>query len=146
MQVILLKDVKGVGRRHELKTLADGHARFIVAQKMGVVADAVNLKQLEKWQAASGPTNNDQLKRALEKLKNVTVQIRAKANPQGHLFAAIHERDLLAEIKKQHKINLQKPEVLQITEPIKAVGEWPVQLVLPSGERVGELKVVVTSL
>ena len=140
MQLILLKDIKGVGRRHEVKTLADGHARFLLAQKAALVATTANVALVQKQQVAHATADATLLKA----LNGVTLQLKAKVTPQGHLFAAIHEKDILQALKKQAKINITKPELIKLVKPLKEVGEHEVAVQGAGGG--ASFKVVITPL
>ncbi len=123
MKVILLKDVAKVGRRYEIKELADGFARnFIIARGLGEVASAANLKRLEilkNEKQKSNTTGRD--------LQSVTITLNAKANDEGHLFASIHKEEILNELQRQEGIKLELKQV-ELPEPIKAVGEHQVRV------------------
>ncbi len=144
MKVILLQDVAKVGRRHEVKELADGYARnFIIARGLGIVADKKNLAKLQamKTQAHSeAAVQEELLAKVLAKLKAAKPIIKAKANPEGHLFAQIHAAQITELLAKTERVNL-KPEQIIIPKPIKTVGEHQLKIKTPSGE--GEFRLVV---
>lgn len=137
MKVILLRDVAKVGRKYEVKELADGFARnFIIARGLGIVADAKNLDKLKGWQAKG---NGDQ--KII--LPSEPVQITAKANDQGHLFASIHAEQITEATKKQFGIEIS-PEIIDLSEPLKAVGKYELKLKTTSPEQ-GRLRVEIAA-
>lgn len=127
MRVILIKDVAKVGRKNEVKELADGFARnFIIARGLGVLATDKNLAKL-KAEGAEKKVKIDLLDQTLLDLENKVIKLEAKANDQGHLFASIHLADILTALKQQHRVDI--PESLVIySEPIKTVGDHRVEL------------------
>ena len=90
MQVLLLGDVSGIGRKHEVKTVAEGYARnFLIPRGLATEAGAGKVAQVEKARAASADVmraQSDLLLKNLQSLAGTTLIIEAKANEQGHLF------------------------------------------------------------
>lgn len=122
MKVILTKDVAKVGRRHEIKELADGFARnFIIARNLGVIADEKNLKKLKIWQQEDGDKNKT------GPTGEWAIKIIAKASEKGHLFASIHPEDISQALQKQHHLEIPA-EIILLPEPIKALGNHQVEL------------------
>jgi large subunit ribosomal protein L9 len=140
MQLLLLKDVKGVGKRYEVKSLADGYGRFLLSQKSAVLATAANIKLVQKQQTTHAAVDAALLKA----ISGVTIELKAKANPQGHLFAAIHEREIIQALKGQAKINIERQEIIKLVKPLKEVGEHEVPVHGVSGE--AKFKVVIKPL
>ena len=128
MKVILTKDVAKVGRKNEVKELADGFARnFIMARGLGVMADAKNLTKL-KAEGVKKEVQGDLLNKLLLALSDKVIKLTAKANEQGHLFASIHLADILQALKQQYRLEI--PETMVIfPEPLKAIGDYRVALV-----------------
>jgi large subunit ribosomal protein L9 len=140
MKVILTKDVAKVGRRHEIKDLANGFARnFIIARGLGVMADAKNLAKL-KTEGVEKVVQNDLLNQLLIDLSGKVIKLEAKANDKGHLFASIHLVDILKALKQQHRLEI--PETMVIyDDPIKAIGEHEIKIKSSAG--IGKLKVEI---
>ena len=134
MRVILLQDVAKVGRRHEVKEVADGFARnFIIPRGLGQVADSKNLAKLETLKArAAGEQalNQELLNKLLAKLAETKLTIIAKANPAGHLFAQVHAKDIAAALQVEHRVNIA-PEQIILETPIRTVGEHQFKIKLP---------------
>jgi large subunit ribosomal protein L9 len=123
MKVILLKDVAKVGRKFEVKELADGFARnFIIARGLGQVATESNLKRLEILKSEKQKNGA-----GARDLNGVKIILSAKANEEGHLFASIHKEEILKELQRQEGISLEIKQ-LELPEPIKAVGEHEVKV------------------
>src|SRR3989344_403662 len=126
MQVLLLGDVSGIGRKHEVKTVAEGYARnFLIPRGLATEAGAGKVAQVEKARAASADVmrvQSDLLLKNLQSLAGTTLIIEAKANEQGHLFKGIHREDIVEAIKTRAHFNLP-PESIELAEPIKEIGE-----------------------
>jgi len=129
MKIILLKDVPGTGRAHEIKEVAPGFCgNFLIPNKLAVVATPTALKSLEerkKRTEAESKITEDLMMKNLASLKEATVVISGKANEEGHLFAGIHAREILEALKKQLRIELPE-ETLKLDSPIKSVGKTEV--------------------
>ena len=122
MKIILLRDVAKVGRRYEVKDLADGFARnFIIARGLGCLATPTNLQKIEKLKKTTPDQTNYQ------PLDQITIQLTAKANENGHLFASLHVAEIARELKREHGIVLD-PKLIDLEEPLKTVGEHRVRV------------------
>ncbi len=131
MQVILLQDVPKVGRKYELKQVADGFGRnFLIARGKAVVADAAGKARMAKLQAENSlhqEMEEKLLQSLIETLAKETTVIKVKANQGGHLFAGLKAKDLAGEIDKIHHTNLA-PSLINIKKPIKSLGEYQVEI------------------
>jgi large subunit ribosomal protein L9 len=147
MKIILLKDVAKVGRRYEVKELADGYARnFIIARGLGMMADQKNLKKLEELKKKVGVTKQPEgvlLAKQLEGLKGLKVHLKSKANPEGHLFAGIHPDQIAKQLQIEQGINFP-PESIILDKAIKSVGEHSVKIKI--ADQVGQFSLVVEAL
>jgi large subunit ribosomal protein L9 len=133
MKVVFLKDVKGQGKKGEIKEVSEGYANnFLI--KQGVAAPATNaaVSQLE-GQKKSEQKRKDQEKIDAEalgaKLTETTVKVKAKSGADGRLFGAVSSKQIAEELEKQHKISLDKRKIL-LEDPIKTLGvtKVPVKL------------------
>lgn len=144
MQVILLKDVAKVGRKNEVKNVADGYGRnFLVGRGLAVVATPEALAKL-KTQLSQNKAHMDiqqtLLTKSLEILKDIKINIKAKASNEGHLFAGLKAEDIVAAVKQQAKIELE-PEWLIMPKPIKITGEHTIEI--KAGSLSGPLQLLV---
>ena len=151
MQIILLQDVAKVGRKYEVKEVHDGFARnFLLGQGKAVPATPANLAkfgQLQKVKSNQTAKSLSSAGQLVEALKDKALIIKAKANPEGHLFAALHEKEIQAEIKKQFNLDLPL-SWLSLEKPIKQLGENKIALKsgLPTGQagdQVSKISVTV---
>ena len=126
MKVVLLKDVPGVGRKNEVKSVSDGYAlNLLIPQKRAIMGSAPAIAHAERLQAETATlrkVQEDLLFKNLSSMEGVCVEMAGKANEQGHLFASIHGETIVAELKKQKGITIL-PEFLELDKPIKEVGE-----------------------
>ena len=126
MQVVLLQDVAGVGRKSEVKSVAEGHARnFLIPRGFAAAATAGRIKGLEKEKAVIAgdeKVQRDLLLKNLESFSGMTITLEAKANEKGHLFKGIHKEEIVAAIVKQAHFEIPVDAIL-LEEPIKQIGE-----------------------
>ncbi len=136
MQVILLKDVKGLGRAGEVAKASDGYARNkLIPQGLVMEATPANLKALEKKKAeieAQRAFDKQVAEETKAKVEAVTVTIKSKAGENGKLFGAITAKDIAEALEKDHKIFLDKKKV-DLDAPIKSIGATDVMLKLYTG-------------
>lgn len=130
MKVILLRDIKNVGRKYEIKEVNDGFARNgLIARGSALPATPENLGKMKaemELVAKAAQVRSDLLSEGLKGLKDLTITLSAKANPEGHLFAAIHPREIVKEVEKISGIKID-PTWIE-TKPIKSVGEHGINL------------------
>lgn len=133
MKVILIADVKKVGQRGQLITVADGYAlNVLIPQKKALPATAENLKKHEKGVAEAKQKADQsaaQAKALLAQIDGKTLTIEAKAGPTGTLFKSLHAEDIVAEIKKQWGIDVP-PSAFVLDHPIKQKGTLSVPMSL----------------
>ena len=136
MQVILLKDVKGLGRAGDVAKVSDGYARNkLIPEKAVMEATPANLKLLEKKKAeieAQRAFDKQVAEETKAKVEAVTVKIASKAGDGGKLFGAVTAKDMAEALEKDHKIFLDKKKV-DLDAPIKTLGLTTVELKLYTG-------------
>lgn len=139
MQVILIADVKKVGQRGQLITVADGYAlNVLIPQKKALPATAENLKKHEKGVAEAKQKADQsaaQAKALLAQIDGKPLTVEAKAGPTGTLFKSLHAEDIVAEIKKQWGIDIPA-SALVLDHPIKQKGTLSVPIKLHSAVAV----------
>lgn len=131
MKVILLKDVKAVGRKYEVKDVSDGHAlNFLFPQQLAERATDKAIERVHKMKDqvdAERKIQDDLLMKNIESLKGKTVTIEDKVNDKGHLFASIHKDNIAGEIMKQTQISIPSDSIV-LAKPIKEAGEYTIGL------------------
>ena len=125
MKVILLKDVKGTGKKNEVKDVSDGYARnYLLPKKLAVPADNTNMKELNEKNKSKELKAQKEYEAAVElgkKMEELNVVIYAKAGDGGRLFGSITSKDIAEQIKKQHNIEVDKRKIT-LDEPIRVLG------------------------
>ena len=131
MKVILLKDVKGTGKKGEVKEVSDGYAKnFLLPKKMAVVADNTNIKELNEKNKSKENKAQKEYEAAVElgkKMEDMAVTIYSNAGDGGRLFGWITSKDIAEQLKKQHSIEVDKRKVM-LDEPIRALGSRFVEI------------------
>ena len=127
MKVIFLKDVKGKGKKGDVKNVADGYAQnFLIKNGYAEEATTANLSALSGQQKATAKHNAEvlahakELKEFLEKEDTVVV-IKAKAGEDGRLFGAIPAKQIAEEFNKRFNVELDRRK-FDLSAPIKALG------------------------
>lgn len=133
MQVILLEDVKTLGKKGEIVKVSDGYARnFVLPKKLGIEATQKNLNELKNQQKRDSINAQHVLEDAQaygEKIAKETVQLTMKAGEGGRVFGSVSSKEIVTAAKQQFGFDIDKKK-LQMPEPIKAFGtyEIPVKL------------------
>lgn len=146
MKVILQKDVKGQGKKGELKEVSDGYARnFLLPRGLAVEATADNLNTMklrEKARKAQIAREIEQAKDYADRLGGVIVRVTAKGGEGGRLFGSVTSKEISEALAAQHGMNIEKNQIVQ-TEPIKNFGTFQVKAKL-GHEISGIINVLVT--
>ncbi|MCX6703407.1 MAG: 50S ribosomal protein L9 [Candidatus Zambryskibacteria bacterium] len=147
MKIILLKDIAKVGKRHEIKNIADGHAQnFIIPRGLGIPATDANVKKIEMMKNSSDADRSVQetlLAKNLETLQNTTISISGKANEKGHLFAGVHKDEIVEAVQKQANITIH-PDFLMLDKPLKETGNHIV--IVQAGGKKANLKISIEAV
>ncbi|MFC4761440.1 50S ribosomal protein L9 [Fructobacillus durionis] len=127
MKVVFLEDVKGRGKKGEVKEVPDGYANnFLIKNKKAEAATGKNLgavkgrQKAEEKQAAAELAAAKELKAKLEDEKTV-VTIPGKAGTDGRLFGAVSSKQIVAALEKQYQVKLDKRKLL-LEQPIHSMG------------------------
>ncbi|WP_061996686.1 50S ribosomal protein L9 [Clostridium sp. ATCC 25772] len=145
MKVILLKDVKNVGKKGEVINAADGYARnYLFPKKLAQEANDANMHILNKKNEAERKKKLEEMEAAQEvaaSLKDKEVKISAKSGDNGRLFGAITSKDIAAALEKQYNVKVDKKKI--VTDTIKTMGTFEIEVkVYP--EVSTKIKVVVS--
>lgn len=128
MKVILKSDVKGVGKKGEVKEVATGYAvNFLLKKNLAVEATPANLKALQREQEAAKKEAEQKLRQAQElaaQLEKESIQLKAKAGEGGRLFGAITNKQI-ADLLKEKNYPIDKRKIV-LDEPIRTLGVHPV--------------------
>ncbi len=146
MKVIFNVDVRGQGKKGEMKEVSDGYARnYLLPRKLAseATADAVNAFKLrEKAKAAQAARERALAEENAKRLQGIVVQIQARAGQGGRLFGAVTSQEISDALREQHGIEIEKNKIVQ-AEPMKQFGSFEVKARLGS-EISGVINVLVT--
>jgi len=130
MKVILIKDIKGVGKKGEIKEAADGYARnFLLPENLAQPATDENIAKLKRQtEEKTRLAVKDLLsaEKIAAKIDGQTIEIKTKANGEGRFYAAIGAAAIAKKLKDKG-FDIKKEQVL-LTEPIKEEGEFAVKI------------------
>jgi large subunit ribosomal protein L9 len=144
MKIVLTKDVKGVGKKMEIKTVADGFAlNSLIPQGLAEVATANALARVEKvrkQEEVDRKIREDLLSKNIKSLHDAVVEVTLPANEKGHLFAGIHTAEIAPLVKEQTRIDVL-PEFIKLDKPIKEVGEHKIDVSVHGKQATFILKV-----
>ncbi len=144
MQVILLSDVKNVGKKYELVDVAPGYARnFLFARGLGEAVTRSNAKRvadLSKKREVEAKKQQDILEKALVGVSDTVVMLKRAANEEGHLYAGVTQHDLAEALAKAIGAAIESAHI-DLEKPLKQLGEFEVAAKV--GEKTAKFKVVI---
>ena len=147
MKVILLDNIKGVGKKDEIINASDGYARnYLLPKKLAVEANNENLSKLNnKKEAASykRDVEKQQAEELAKKLKGIMLKIKVKAGENGKIFGGVTSKEISDNLKNQYNFIVDKKKI-DLKETIKTLGEFYVDINLFEGV-IAKLKVEVIS-
>lgn len=145
MKVILLEDVKSLGKKGEIVNISDGYARnFVLPKKLGVEANAKNMNDLKLQKANADKVAQEQLEAAQELakvLETKEVTLKMKSGEGGRAFGSISSKEIAQAAKVQCGLELDKKKI-QLPEAMKSLGVYEVHVKLHT-KVTGKLKVKV---
>lgn len=147
MKVILLDNIKGVGKKDEIINASDGYARnFLFPKKLAVEANNENMSKLKAKKQSEQykkDVNKENAEKMAKKLDDITLTIKVKAGENGKIFGGVTSKEISEELKKQYKIDIDKKKII-LNENIKNLGSFDISMKLFEGV-TGKLKVKVIS-
>ncbi|ASK61792.1 50S ribosomal protein L9 [Virgibacillus phasianinus] len=146
MKVIFLKDVKGKGKKGDVKNVSDGYARnYLLKNKLAEEANAGNMKALEAKQRKEDQQEQEEKEEAIalkDKLADLTVELKAKSGDGGRLFGSITSKQIAESLEKNYGYKIDKRKI-ELDQPIRALGYTTVPVkIIP--EVSGSIKVHVS--
>lgn len=131
MKVILLKDVRKIGKKFDVKDVSDGYAlNFLIPNKLAEIATDKTQKKLEALKAthaATAKVHEDLLLKNLKSLEGVVLNLVEPANEKGSLFKGVHKEEIIEALKKQTELDMGA-DYLVMEKPIKEVGEHAIEV------------------
>ncbi len=130
MKVIFSADVRGQGKKGEMKEVSDGYARnYLLPRGLAVAATQDNLNAMKLRDAAKKRQMELEKAAAQEnakKLEGIIVKVKAKAGDSGRLFGSVTSKEISEALAEQHGIEIEKNKIVQ-AEPIKSFGSYEVK-------------------
>lgn len=147
MKVILLADVKGQGKKNEVIEVSDGYGKnFLIPRKLAKLADAQSVNDAKTKESARLYKLETEKKEAVElaeKLKKITVTIKASCGGDGRLYGSVTAKDVAERLAADYGITVDKRKIV-IKDPIKAYGKYALEVKLYP-EVMGALNLVVAA-
>lgn len=136
MKVILLDNIKGVGKKDEVINASDGYARnFLFPKKLALEATKDNLVKLKAKQDSNQHKKDLEKTKAIEianKLKEIVLKIEVKAGDNGKIFGGVTSKEISENLKTQYNIDVDKKKIV-LKETIKVLGTVNVDIKLYEG-------------
>ena len=136
MKVILLDNIKGVGKKDQIINASDGYARnFLFPKKLAVEANNENLAKLKaqnESKAFKKETEKNEASQIAEKINKITLKITVKAGENGQIFGGVTAKEIAESLKNEYKIEIDKKKVA-LPETIKNIGTYTVDIKLYEG-------------
>ena len=133
MKVILLEDVKSLGKKGEIVNVNDGYARnFILPKKLGLEATSKNLNDLKLQKQNDEKVAQEKLdaaKALAEEIKEKSITVKIRAGVEGKVFGSISSKEIATEAKKQLNMDIDKKKIV-IPDAIKSLGTYNVNIKL----------------
>ena len=133
MKVILLEDVKSLGKKGEIVNVNDGYARnFILPKKLGLEATSKNLNDLKLQKQNDEKVAQEKLdaaKALAEEIKEKSITVKIQAGVEGKVFGSISSKEIATEAKKQLNMDIDKKKIV-IPDAIKSLGTYNVKIKL----------------
>ncbi len=147
MKVILLDNIKGVGKKDEIINASDGYARnYLLPKKLAVEANSENLSKLNNKKEAANYRKDVEKQNAEElakKLKGIMLKIKVKAGENGKIFGGVTSKEISENLKSQYNFIVDKKKI-DLKETIKTLGEFNIDIKLYEGV-IAKLKIEVIS-
>ncbi|AAU25780.1 50S ribosomal protein L9 [Bacillus sp. GM2] len=125
MKVIFLQDVKGKGKKGEVKNVADGYAHnFLIKKGLAVEATSANISALEGQKKKEKKEAAEELKSAKElkkQLEEITVELSAKSGEGGRLFGSVTSKQIADALQKGHQLKVDKRKI-ELNDAIRSLG------------------------
>ncbi len=148
MKVIFLQDVKGQGKKGEMKDVSDGYARnFLIPKGVAVLADgkAINeMKGAKAHEEHKRATEEANAKDIAKKLEEIILTLKVKGAADGRLYGSVTGKEIADQLKSQYSIDIDKRKI-ELSENIKTFGSYKAKVKLYSGIS-GTLTIKVESL
>ena len=136
MKVILLKDIKGTGKKDQILEVSDGFGRnYLLPRKLAVEATSEALNSIEKSKSAAKhreDVKKNDAETSARELKGKTVTVKVRAGENGRLYGSITTQEIADALKAQHGVELDKRKI-ELDEKVTSVGQTTITLKMYAG-------------
>lgn len=136
MKVILLQDIKNVGRKDQVIEANDGYARnYLFPKKLALEATKDNMAKLQAKKTSEENKKKAEIeanKQLASKIEKVELQIKVRAGENGKIFGGITSKEIAEELKKQYKFEVDKKRIV-LKETIKNLGRFSAEIKFGDG-------------
>ena len=136
MKVILLQDIRNVGKKDDIINANDGYARnFLFPKNLALEATKDNLLKLQAKKDSKAHKKNleiEEFKKQAEKLNQAVLELKVKAGESGKIFGGVTSKEISEELSKQYKIDIDKKKIV-LKETIKNIGRFSVDIKFGDG-------------
>ncbi len=144
MKVILIKDIRGKGKKGDIIEGATGYGNYLLTSKSAIAANSANIKALEaekEKELIDAQKDIENAKKLKEKIEKSPIKIYVKIGESGKLFGSINTKQIADELKKTYKINIDKRKI-DLKDNIHSLGSYEVNIKLHK-DVVGVIKLQV---
>lgn len=147
MKVILLQDIKNVGRKEQIIEANDGYARnFLFPKKLAIEATKDNMAKLQAKKTSEANKKKAEIEENRElakKIEKIELTIKVKAGENGKIFGGITSKEIAEELRKQHKYEIDKKRIT-LKDTIKSLGRFTAEIKFGDGINA-ELTINITA-
>ncbi len=143
MKIIFLQDTPS-GKKNQIKDVSTGYAlNYLIPKKLAILATKEEIKKIQNQQeqitqeVEKGKRQSD---KTIDKIKSLKIEIKAKANQEGHLFGGVSNEDICKILKEKHNLDISK-EAIELAHHIKKIGKHNVPIKINKQET--ELKLII---
>ncbi|PKL71981.1 50S ribosomal protein L9 [Candidatus Kuenenbacteria bacterium HGW-Kuenenbacteria-1] len=133
MKILLLQDIKNLGKKGDIKEVANGYAtNFLFPQKIATIATAIEIKKIEIKIQKQEKNQEKEIQKAKElkkKIQEIEIEIKAKANEKGVLFASLEKEEIAKVLSKKINQEIKSNQII-LEKPIKEIGKYKVNVKL----------------
>lgn len=146
MKVILLQDIKNVGRKEQIIEANDGYARnYLFPKKLAIEATKDNMLKLQAKKTSEANKKKTEIeanKEIAKKIEKIELTIKAKVGENSKIFGGITSKEIAEELKKQHKFEIDRKKIT-LKDTIKSLGRYTAEIKFGDGVNA-ELTINVT--
>ena len=136
MKVILLQDIKNVGKKDEIINANDGYARnFLFPKNLAIEATKDNLLKLQAKKDSKAHKKSleiEEFKKQAEKISKLVLDLKVKAGENGKIFGGVTSKEISEELNKQYQMEIDKKKIV-LKETIKNIGRFNVEIKFGDG-------------